>query len=350
MKLKFNAAVLIKQNEPLRIIKLSHNSDLQVGQILVKLISSGICGAQINEIRGLKGPDKFLPHMMGHEGYGEVVKVGPGVTKVRSGDLVVLHWRKGSGIDATPAKFDSEIGIVGAGPVTTFSEYSIVSENRVTQLEQFIDPCSAALLGCGLTTAFGIVKNEIQIKNVKQAMVIGAGGLGLNIIQALKHHGVTNIIAVDNQLYKEKLSLEVGADDFILCLDGNLIDLIKFKLPASFSADLVIDTTGNNLLIGQGFDVLAKSGKLVLVGQPKIGTKLELNNPLAFFDGKSIFASDGGLTNPDFDIPALANLINDKIIKTERIITHKISLRDINDGLEILKSGKSGRIVITHEQ
>jgi Zn-dependent alcohol dehydrogenase len=346
--IKFKAAVLEKQSEPLRILTLEHNGELQYGQIFVKLITSGICGAQINEISGVKGVDKYLPHMMGHEGFAEVFNIGPGVSKVKKGDLVVLHWRKGSGIDAAPAKFGSEIGLIGSGPVTTFSEYSIVSENRVTKLTEKIDPYSAALLGCGVTTAFGIFKNEINTKSIKSAIVIGAGGLGLNVVQALKYNGIERVIAVDILLYKKNISLKMGASHFILCEDGNLKNALQANLKDNYSFDLVIDTTGSNQLISQGFDMLNKSGILLLVGQPRIDTKLIINNPLAFFEGKSIFASDGGLTNPDVDIPELAKLISMNIIDAKNIITHKIKLNDINEGLETLKSGLSGRIVIGH--
>ena len=96
----FRAAVLFNLNKPLKIIEIEFPKEISKGQILIRLKSSSICGAQSNEINGIKGPDKYLPHMMGHEGYGEVVKIGKGVKKVKRGDFVILHWRKGNGIEA----------------------------------------------------------------------------------------------------------------------------------------------------------------------------------------------------------------------------------------------------------
>ena len=131
----FNAAILTNLNKPLKIIKVSIPEKLKKGQILVKLISSSICGAQVNEIQGVKGPDKYLPHMMGHEGYGKVIDVGPNVKKIKKGNHVILHWRKGSGIEADGALYHSDkIGKINSGKVTTFSEMSVVSENRVTKV------------------------------------------------------------------------------------------------------------------------------------------------------------------------------------------------------------------------
>src|SRR5204863_5793005 len=126
---------------------------LDVGQVLVKISCTGICGAQLGEISGVKGPDKFLPHLLGHEGGGEVVGVGPGVTQVKEGDRVVMHWRKGAGIHARPAKYQWGSRTVNAGWVTTFQEYAVVSENRVTPIPKDVPFEVAALMGCAVTTA-----------------------------------------------------------------------------------------------------------------------------------------------------------------------------------------------------
>src|SRR3954453_6163120 len=98
------AAVLVELNQPLVLVEL-HVPPLDVGQVLVDVRRSGICGAQLGEIAGVKGPDKYLPHLLGHEGGGEVVEIGLGVTGVKADDHVVLHWRKGTGIQAKPATY-----------------------------------------------------------------------------------------------------------------------------------------------------------------------------------------------------------------------------------------------------
>ena len=155
------SAVLEKINEPLAIREVGL-SELEVGQVLVKVLVSGLCGAQLHEIRGHKGNEKFLPHPMGHEGCGIVEEVGPGVTTVKVGDKVVMHWRPGSGIESTFPKYLLGDKWMSSGKCTTLSEYSIVSENRVTTVPQDTPPEDlCAILGCALTTAMGIIDNEV---------------------------------------------------------------------------------------------------------------------------------------------------------------------------------------------
>src|SRR5437868_15082340 len=135
--MKMRAAILETLCEPLVLDEIEVPA-LECGQVLVQIHCSGICGAQIGEIDGKKGADKFLPHLMGHEGGGVVLDVGPGVTQVRKGDHVVLHWRKGAGIHAQTPKYRGDGVVVNAGWVTTFNDHAIVSENRVTPIEKDI--------------------------------------------------------------------------------------------------------------------------------------------------------------------------------------------------------------------
>ena len=161
--MKFKAAILENLNAPLVLDEIE-SQPLECGQVLVRIHRSGICGAQLNEIAGTKGPDNFLPHLLGHEGGGVVVETGPGVTSVKPGDHVVLHWRKGAGIHAKPAKYLWNGRTVNSGWVTTFSEYSVVSENRLTPIPKDVPFEIAALMGCAVTTALGLINNLAQVK------------------------------------------------------------------------------------------------------------------------------------------------------------------------------------------
>src|SRR5436189_3949172 len=118
------AAVLVNTKAPLEVAELDLPEELTVGQVLVKIHYSGICGAQINEIEGVKGPDKFLPHLLGHEASAQVIETGPGVTTVRPGDTVVLHWRPSRGIQSQPPSYQWRGNRLNAGWVTTFNEYA----------------------------------------------------------------------------------------------------------------------------------------------------------------------------------------------------------------------------------
>ena len=145
LPLKTKAAVLITQKKPLEIIEIDLPKNLDIGQVLVELAYSGICGSQLGEIDGAKGPDPWLPHLLGHEGSGKVLAIGPGVKHVKPGDTVVLHWKTSQGIESATPKYKWGNKIVNAGWVTTFNEHAVVSENRVTKIEGSSDLNTAAL-------------------------------------------------------------------------------------------------------------------------------------------------------------------------------------------------------------
>src|SRR5580692_4995742 len=149
--MKTRAAILEKLNAPLVVDEIEVPK-LECGQVLVEIHCSGICGAQLGEISGVKGPDKFLPHLLGHEGGGVVLETGPGVTHLKVGDHVVLHWRKGAGIHSQTPKYQWNGRTVNGGWVTTFNRLSVVSENRATPISKYIDFEVAALMGCAVTT------------------------------------------------------------------------------------------------------------------------------------------------------------------------------------------------------
>jgi S-(hydroxymethyl)glutathione dehydrogenase/alcohol dehydrogenase len=129
--MKTLAAVLTQTNQPLQIEELEIPA-LKEGQVLVKVAFSGVCHSQLNEVRGLKGVDNYLPHTLGHEGSGIVQAVGSGVNKVSEGNSVVLTWIKGNGSDISSATYRRKDGSkVNSGAISTFMEYAVVSENRV---------------------------------------------------------------------------------------------------------------------------------------------------------------------------------------------------------------------------
>ena len=157
------AAILVDLNHPLEVAELALPR-LDIGQVKVQLHCSTICGAQVGEISGIKGRDKFLPHLLGHEGGGVVLEVGPGVTLVKPGDHVVLHWRKGAGIQSSTPRYQWEGRTVNAGWVATFADQAIVSENRITRIEDDIPFEIASLLGCAVTTALGLLNRDAKVQ------------------------------------------------------------------------------------------------------------------------------------------------------------------------------------------
>jgi Zn-dependent alcohol dehydrogenase len=333
------AAILVEKNEPLIVDEIDCPDILEYGQVLVKVLVSGLCGAQLQEIAGLKGNEKFMPHLVGHEGCGVVQAVGSGVSKVKTGDKVVLHWRKGSGIEAAFPQYTWKDKKMSGGKVTTLSEYSVVSENRMTKIDQDISNDFAALLGCGISTGFSVVNKDANVKFGERVLVLGCGGVGLNCIYASK---LSHALVWGVDVNKEKKALvEQNGGIFFHCEDD--IESIK-----KMKFDCIIDTTGVLPLLSQVLETMSEQGRCILVAQPKAGSFLTINNPGKLFstNGQSIRTTQAGGFDPDVDIPRYINLYKNNQIKLEHLITHRYSLVDINEAVTKLKSGLAGRIMI----
>ena len=182
---------------------------------------------QIQEINGSKGPDKFLPHLLGHEGCGEVLEIGPGVKTVNVGDRVCLHWRKGSGIQSDPPKYKWRGQVLNAGWITTFNNYAVISENRCTKIPNKTNRDHASLFGCAITTGFGVVENNAKLKMGESVVVFGAGGIGLSIIQAASMVSGYPIIAVDIHQKRLDLAQSLGATHIINNKDSKAFEIQK---------------------------------------------------------------------------------------------------------------------------
>jgi Zn-dependent alcohol dehydrogenase len=339
----FKAAVLFKQNHPLKIIDLELPRQLEKGQVLVKVISAAICGAQIGEIKGIKGKDKWLPHCMGHEGYGIVVSKNKFVKKVDISDYVIMHWRRGNGLDSKPASYNSNYGTINAGQVTTFQQYSVVSENRLTQVKKFSQStlAIAPLLGCAIPTSWGILHKELKIKKSDNILIFGGGGVGVTLGLFAKIFKCKNIVIVDKSNYKKFL---------LKYLNIKFINLIKISEINNIKFNKVIDTTGNTNIMSLAFDFVDKNGDLMLVGQPKKNSILKIRNPLRLFnppsDNVRILTSDGGLFSPKKEMKIIHKLAILNKVKFEKIVSHSISLKNINKGISLVKSGNAIRVSV----
>src|SRR5712691_642251 len=212
------AAILVQSRQPLIVDGITFPAELDAGQVLVKVLHTTICGAQINEIAAAKGPDKFLPHLLGHEASAQVVEIGPGVTHVKPGDTVVLHWRPSQGIQCRPPAYRWRGETLNAGWVTTFNEYAVISENRMTVIPADFDRKLAPLFGCAVTTAAGVVNNDAKVKIGESVVIFGIGGVGLNLVQFAQLAGAHPIVAVDLLAHKLDMAKARGATH---CVDAS---------------------------------------------------------------------------------------------------------------------------------
>ena len=255
----------------------------------------------------------IFPAILGHEGAGVVVDTGSGVSKVKAGDHVVLHWVKGSGIDSSPPRFQWGGTVVSSGWVTTFSEYAVVSENRITAIPSGIKPDVACLLGCAVTTGLGIAFNDAKLSPGQSIAVFGVGGVGVNVIQGAALVNAYPIIAIDLFDHKLEHAKTMGA------------------------THTEVRQTAYNCTSDIGLTIYA--------GVPSLDAKITIDSfPLHF--GRRVFGSHGGATVPDRDIPRYIQLYEQGKLKLDELITHRFSLDKINDAIDQVKTGDAGRCAV----
>jgi S-(hydroxymethyl)glutathione dehydrogenase/alcohol dehydrogenase len=339
------AAVLVKQNSALEIYDIDVPK-LEVGQVLVRVEYSGICGKQIDEITGRQGEDRFIPHLLGHEGGGEVVEIGPGVTKVKPGDRVVMHWVKGSGIDSRPPRFNYKGKVLSAGWVTTFSEYTIASENRLTPVPQGAPGDVLALLGCAVTTGLGIVFHNARLLPGESIAVFGVGGVGLNVVQGADLVNAYPIVALDRSDAKLEFARRFGATHTVNVDEVDPAAALE-ALSRGLGFDAVVDTTGINTVRETAYNATRqKAGTTILCGVPFAADRLSIDSfPLHM--GRRIIGSHGGDTVPDLDIPRFFELYRLGKLRLDELITNRFKLAEINQAVEAMRAGQvCGRCLI----
>ena len=343
------AAILFAQRKPLQIKRITFPERLLYGQVLIKIFYSGVCGSQLGEIDGVKGVDKYLPHLLGHEAVGIVIDTGPGVKKVKRDDNVLMHWMPGSGISSKGAKFKLKNKLINSGPITTFSEYSIISENRLTKINDNLKlKKEILLLGCTTSTAIGAIKKLANFKKGQISAVSGCGAIGLTIIKTLKYLGAKNIVAIDIDSKKLNLAKKFGANLAINAKNSNFLDLIKKKYPNKI--DQFFECTGNTDVISRGFECLNQKGNEILIGVPAFNQKAKFYT-LDINLGKNLIGCKGGNFLPDKDIVDYLKIMKNKKFNIKPLMTNEVNLNDINDVFSDMRKQKVlGKCIINLNQ
>lgn len=361
--MKTKAAVLYEIDKPLVIEELEL-PPLKEGQVLVKILFSGICHSQINEIKGLKGEDKYLPHLLGHEGSGIVEEVGEGVTKVKKGDYVVLSWIKGEGLNNPSSQYLKDDLIINSGAITTFNQLSVISENRIFKIPHEVPPKVAALLGCAIPTGAGIIKNELKLRRdenessenesnengsneseeSKSIAIFGIGGIGLSALLYAASLNCKKIIAVDINEKKLEFAKELGATKVINPVQEDPIEQIK-ELTAGKGVDYSVESSGVRKVMETAFSAINDQGTTIIAGNLKFGEKIAID-PFDLIKGKKIFGTWGGKTKPDEDIVYYAERYLQGELKLEKLISKVYPLDEINEAVKDLEEGKVIRALI----
>ena len=338
--MKTKAAVLFKSNSKLQVLDLTLPK-LNKGQVLVKLFYSGICRSQIMEIEGKRGKDKWLPHLLGHEAYGKVIGIGSNVKKVKKNDNVIVSWIKGKGRNVNGPTYYNKSKKINSGPVTTFSNLTIVSENRVYKTPYFKDKKLAVLCGCALPTGYGMIHNELKIKinDKRSILLVGLGGIGISALMALKEKNVKNVTILDISKKKLNFAKKLG----FTCFFNNKKN-ISFLKKKKF--DVAIESAGKIETIELAFSIInSKSGKLIFASHPEKNKKIKID-PHELISGKTIKGSWGGGFNLDKDMNLLLNNIRKLKKYYSEMLSKEYKLSDINKAIKDIKNNDEFRAII----
>ena len=336
--MKTKAAILVEQKKDLVVDEIEIPK-LEHGKVLVEIKSTRICGSQLGEIDGVKGPDHYLPHLLGHEAGGIVREVGPLVTRVKEGEHVVCHWRPAPGISGPCPTYEWNGSTVNAGHITTFSEYAVISESRLTPIDAKYGHDVSALMADTITTGFGIISNDAKVRIGQSVCVIGIGGIGLGAVLGAKLAGANPIIAVDLFDHKLDLAKKHGATHCINSKEIKIKDAIS-EIIGRPEVDVMVEGTGRPEIIEAAYELTSSQGTCVLFGVMKFDQKVSLNTlPLHF--GRTLTGSEGGQSQPHLDIPRYLRMMDNGVFDLDDFVSHRCRLEDINSAISRMRSGES---------
>jgi len=356
------AAVLYEYHKPLVIDEVKYIGP-GPGEVLVKMVGSGVCHTDLAIIEDELFAPFPLPVILGHEGAGIVQEVGQGVTSVNPGDHVILSWVPNCGTChyctiGRPALCNAMMRAMGAikfkkgeqnvfnfGP-TSFAEQSVVPETACIKIREDAPLEKVCLIGCGVMTGAGAVINTAKVPPGAIVAVIGCGGVGLNAVQGAAICGAGKIIAIDILDNKLEFAKTFGATDTINAKNADVLSAVR-DLTHGTGVEFSFEVIGNSQTIRQAYDILAPGGTAVIVGAAPRGSEVTLPTN-GFFDEKGIIGSRYGSARMRVDIPRLVDLYMDKKLKLDELITQSLPLDGINKAFDDLRQGKVARSVIRY--
>jgi S-(hydroxymethyl)glutathione dehydrogenase / alcohol dehydrogenase len=339
------------------------------GEVLVKMAASGVCHSDLVRING-KRPLP-MPIVLGHEGAGVVEEVGLGVKELTAGDHVVLSWitpcgqcrycvsgkpnlcttavsnaARGVMPDGTKRFRKGELEIHHMYGISTFAEYSVVSERAAVKIRRDVNLQTAALIGCAVMTGIGAVINTAKVKPGARAAVFGAGGVGLNVIQGCGLVNAEMIVAVDVLDEKLNFAKQFGATHVINAKETDVIQTLR-DLTNGEGVDYSFDAVGAPQTTLQAFEGTCKGGMVVVIGIAPAGVNMAIPGLGLTFAEKMVMGSFYGSCVPKLDFPRMADFYASRRIKLDELITGTFSIERINEAFHELEHGRSARSLIT---
>lgn len=360
------AAVLYEQQRPLVIEELTLEGP-RLGEVLVKMAASGVCHSDLLFING--SWQHPLPVVLGHEGSGIVEDVGPGVTYAKRGDHVVLYgvpscgqcsycvngepylcgtlWElKGNLLDGTKRFRRGRQEVHHFNALSTFGEYAVVPEESVVVIRDDAPLDKVCLVGCGVMTGVGAAIRTAKVRPGSRVVIIGAGGVGLNVVQGAALAGAGAIIAVDVRGPKLEHALGFGATHTINASAEDVESCVR-DITRGEMADYAFEVVGSEDTINQALHTTRRGGTTVVVGLTPGGSSLTLDSGF-LLQGRSLIGSFYGSSYHRADMPKFVDLYMAGKLKLDELISHTFTLDEINAAFQILKSGEGIRSIIRY--
>ena len=343
--------------------------DPQAGEVMVRLAASGVCASDAHVVHGVSAVAR-TPTVLGHEGAGVVVAVGPAVDGFAVGDHVVIalyspclrcaacvagrthHCGGESRVNASFGVFADGTTRFRSGDETlypfmgsgTMSEYTVLPAGQLVKVDQDLPLDELCLTGCGVTTGYGAAAITARVNPGSTVAVVGCGGVGLNVVQGARIAGARVIVAVDPVPMKRELAMQLGATHMVDPADGAMRDLVHALVPGG--VDYAFEVVGSPELVARTLELTRVGGTCVMVGAPPKGAILPITREALMLE-RTLSGCMGGSNLPHRDIPAIVDLYRQGRIKLAELITRRIALDDFASAFDAMAKGEAARTVIT---
>jgi len=374
--MKTRAAVAFEASKPLEIVEVDLEGP-KAGEVMVEIKATGICHTDEFTLSGAD-PEGLFPAILGHEGAGVVVEVGPGVTSVKPGDHVIplytpecrqcpsclsrktnlctaIRATQGQGLmpDGTSRFSYKGQKVFHYMGCSTFANHTVLPEIAVAKVDASAPFDKICYIGCGVTTGVGAVFNTAKVNQGATAAVFGLGGIGLNVIQGLKLAGADMIIGVDINDSKEEWGRKFGMTHFVNPTKvgdvvAEIVNMTKRGADQIGGADYTFDCTGNVKVMRQALECSHRGwGESIIIGVAGAGQEIA-TRPFQLVTGRVWKGTAFGGARGRTDVPRIVDWYMDGKIQIDPMITHILKLEDINKGFDLMHAGESIRAVVVY--
>jgi len=370
--MKTRAAVAFEAGKPLEVTEVNLAGPRE-GEVLVEIKATGICHTDEFTLSGAD-PEGAFPAILGHEGAGVVVEVGPGVRSLKPGDHVIplytpecreceyclnpktnlcqaVRATQGAGVmpDGT-SRFSTLDGekILHYMGCSTFSNYTVLPEIALARVREDAPFDKICYIGCGVTTGIGAVINTAKVEIGSRAVVFGLGGIGLNVIQGLRLAGADQIVGVDLNPAKRSMAERFGMTDFVNPkeVEGDLVPYLVDLTGGG--ADYSFDATGNVAVMRAALECAHKGwGEAIIIGVAPAGAEIS-TRPFQLVTGRVWRGTAFGGARGRTDVPKIVDWYMEGKIEIDPMITHTLTLDTINKGFDLMHAGESIRSVVVY--